>query len=341
MRKPELSPATPLGALLAEIAPEADGDFPDERRFLSVVVRTQGRRPTLIDTLTCLAAQTVDDFEVLLFVDTPSDADAATVNLLLEQFDHAFAQRVRLQRVRASNRSAPLNAAIDLALGRWFAVLDDDDLVTADWVETFRDGAREPDVIVRSRAVEQHVHRTHDAISDLQPTSGFLLPYDREFDLVRHMILNQSPIHTLAFPTGAIRRLGIRFDLSLPAHEDIDVLLRAAQLCGVHDIDRVTAIYRRWDDVEASAHSLPADAWAATRARVRERLDASPLLLPAGSATRMATLFTELDRLADIERRLLQMERSRTWRFTRPVRTIARSAAVRRVAAAVRRVRRR
>jgi hypothetical protein len=327
-----LSSGTPLGSLLGglpHINP-AIGEYPEATHFLSVVVRTRGTRPTLADTLTCLAAQTIADFEVLLFVDTESDSVADGVTAVVGRYDEAFTRSVHIRRVRASNRSAPLNEAIDIARGRWFAVLDDDDLVTANWVENFHDGAIEPDAIVRCRGVEQHVHRTNSTVSDLEPTTGFQLPYDAEFDLIRHMILNQSPVHTLAFPTSAIRRLGIRFDLSLLAHEDIDVVLRAAQLCGVHDTAAVTAIYRRWDDVEASAHSLPPEVWASTKALVLARLDAHPLLLPPHTATRLATLLADVERLRDVERKLEEIERSRAWRVTAPLRSVWRSGPMRR-----------
>jgi glycosyltransferase involved in cell wall biosynthesis len=305
--------------------------------LLSVVVRTRGTRRTLADTLTCLAAQTSDDFEVLLFVDTEDDADEQAARVQLEPYDDGFRSRVHVRRLRSNNRVTPLNAAIDVAAGRWFAVLDDDDLVTADWVERFRDGATDEGTIVRSRGVEQHVRRS-SGVSDVEPTSGFQLPYAATFDLLDHMLVNQSPIHTLAFPTRAFRTLGIRFDPELPVYEDLDVILRAAQWCGVHDTGAITAIYRRWDDAEASIHAYTAEQWAATKTKVLERLDARPLLLPPGNATRLVTLLADVERLRSADVALEAMERSRVWRATRPVRVALADRRVRRVFGRARRL---
>jgi len=333
-----LSPSTPLGSVLTRLDRGGDEQsFPEPTVFLSVVVRTRGTRRTLADTLTCLAAQTCDDFEVLLFVDTEHDDDEAAARAQVEPYDHVFRARVHVRRLRSNNRVTPLNAAIDVAAGRWFAVVDDDDLVTADWVERFRDGATDEGTIVRSRGVEQHVRRA-DGVSDVEPTTGFQLPYAATFDLLDHMLVNQSPIHTLAFPTRAFRALGIRFDPELPVYEDLDVILRSAQWCGVHDTGAITAIYRRWDDAEASIHAYTAEQWAATKAKVLDRLDARPLLLPPGNATRLVTLLADVERLRTADVALEAMERSRVWRATKPVRVALADRRVRRVLGTARRV---
>jgi hypothetical protein len=333
-----LSSSTPLGWVLERLDAAAAGEvFPEPTVFLSVVVRTRGTRRTLADTLTCLAAQTCDDFEVLLFVDTEHDADEAAARTQLEPYDDGFRARVHVRRLQSNNRVTPLNVAIDVAGGRWFAVLDDDDLVTADWVERFRAGATDDGIIVRSRGVEQHVRRA-DGVSDVEPTTGFQLPYAATFDLLDHMLVNQSPIHTLAFPTRAFRSLGIRFDPDLPVYEDLDVILRAAQWCGVHDTGAITAIYRRWDDAEASIHAYTPEQWAATKAKVLERLDERPLLLPPGNATRLVTLLADVERLRTADVALEAMERSRVWRATKPVRALLAHRHVHRVLGRARRL---
>ena len=68
---PAALPATSLHAVLAlaglEVTTESSDDSGGHRPFLSIVTRTQGRRPQCLeDMLTCLAGQTVRDFEVVL-----------------------------------------------------------------------------------------------------------------------------------------------------------------------------------------------------------------------------------------------------------------------------------
>ncbi|MEO6091220.1 MAG: methyltransferase domain-containing protein, partial [Umezawaea sp.] len=65
----------------------------EEQPFLSVVMRTQGKRPdTLVDVLCCLGAQTDLDFEVLMVVHDSSMV--AEVRTVVDQFEGNLAQRV-------------------------------------------------------------------------------------------------------------------------------------------------------------------------------------------------------------------------------------------------------
>ena len=101
-------------------------------------MRTQGKRAShLRDALTCLAAQTVDSFEVLLMVHS-DDAEPALgeVRALVEDFEPAFASRVSVVHVSGGRRARPLNVALERLKAEYVAFLDDDDLVMADWVES-------------------------------------------------------------------------------------------------------------------------------------------------------------------------------------------------------------
>jgi hypothetical protein len=334
---------TPLGDLL-RLIPDATDIGEPPTVFLSVAVRTQGTRRTLSDTLTCLAAQTCDDLEVLLFVDTAVDADEAAVREQLAPFDEMFRSRVRVERLNAGNRVAPLNRAIDTARGRYLAILDDDDLVFANWVEDFLQ-AEAPGRILRSRAVEQEVHLTDGGVSDLEPVAGFVLPYEERFDMLQHVGVNHSPIHTLAFPLAMLRRWGIRFDPALLVLEDWDVLLRTAQWCGVVDTLHITALYRKWVHTEASIHKIPKSEWDAATKLLFARLDARPLVLPPGSASHVHHLVNTYEiaigRAERAEARIEALERSRVWRATKPARVVLQHPRLRTALGRVRRLTRR
>ncbi|CAB4364808.1 MAG: glycosyltransferase [Actinobacteria bacterium] len=313
---------TPLGDLL-RLVPEVESGADNASVFLSVAVRTQGTRATLADTLTCLAAQTCDDLEVLLYVDTTVDANEAAVRAMLASFDETFRSRVRVERLEAGNRVAPLNRAIESATGRYLAILDDDDLVFANWVEDFL-ASEAPGRMLRSRAVEQEVHLTTGGVSDLEPVSGFVSPYAERFDMLQHVGVNHSPIHTLAFPLQQLRQWGLRFDPTLPVLEDWDLLLRTAPWTGVIDTGHITALYRKWGHTEASIHKVPKSEWAAASDALLDRLDARPLLLPPGSARQIHQLVNTYEiaigRAERAEARIEAIERSRVWRATKPVR---------------------
>lgn len=300
--------------------------------FLTVMVRTTGTRATLVDTLTCLAAQTCDDFEVYLLIDTADDTSAATALAHLEPFDHSFRDRVHVSRFGGGNRVTGLNHAVTHGRGRWFIMLDDDDLVTADWVEQFLDAANQhPDAVLRTRAVEQHVvrHRAPDSIADFEPTSGFELSYAETFDFIEHLHTSVTPSHTFAIPAMVFHHDGVRFDPELPVYEDLDVLLQAAAHHPVVDLGTVTAIYRRWHDDEATVHAVAWNEWERSKERILQRLDAAPLTLPAGSATRLMHLAYENKVLREqaatasaAQSELDAVYRSRSWRLTAPLRIL-------------------
>lgn len=255
------------------------------RPFLSVITRTQGRRGTLTDTLVCLAAQTDDDFEVVLVVNTPADDDAAAVDALVAAHDDHFRSRVRVLRLHRSHRVEPLNAGLGVVRGRYVTVLDDDDLVTGGWVEGFhRLADAHPGAVVRCVAVDQQVRAQHGTATS---TSGFVVAYRPEFDLASHLAGGQSPQGTVAFPIEAIDALRIRFDEDMEVCEDLDFLLRVASLCGVVDSREVSMVYRRWEGSEASLVSVPPAVWEDALQRIVGRLDRGPLLVPEGSASRL------------------------------------------------------
>ena len=126
-----------------------------------MIVRTQGRREVnLVDALTCLAAQTDDGFDVRLLVHSPAAEAVENVRRLVDRFAPEFSHRVRVHQVPDGGRTRPLNVALAEARGRYVAFLDDDDLVTAEWVETFRRGAEAaPGRVIRGAVADRRVRR--------------------------------------------------------------------------------------------------------------------------------------------------------------------------------------
>jgi hypothetical protein len=294
--------------------------------FLSVVMRTQGlRRATLEEALTCLAAQTVDDFEVLLAVHSDEPDALAGVHDLVAGFTDGFRKRIDVQPVTGGGRVHPLNAGLDRAGGRYVAFLDDDDVVTGDWVATFLAGSvAAPGAVVRASSVNQRIERADPSTGAPYREIGTPEPvFAARFDLLEHLRDNSTPIFSFAVPRAVVG--DERFCEDLPVLEDWDFFMRMALAAGVHDTGRVTGVYHWWVSGESTLDQTGSEAWREARRQVLARLDSACLRLPPGSAVRLAALMDELAagheelevarrHAADADRELDAMRRSRSWR---------------------------
>jgi hypothetical protein len=103
---------------------------------------------------------------------------------------------------------------------------------------------------------------------------------------------------SMAFPAAVFLEDGLRFDESLSTTEDWDFNTRAAMLRGVATTPEVTSIYRWWVNGESSRFTHGSEVWGTNQARIREKFDSQPILLPPGSASRIVSLFEEKFALA-------------------------------------------
>lgn len=269
--------------------------------FLTVVTRTQGRRiDTLRETLLCLSAQTSQNFEVCV-VGHNLDVEAQlAVERVIADLHDGMRQRVRLIRVDGGTRAEPLNRGFQEARGRYVAMLDDDDLVFGNWVETFEELAKKNGgQLLRSVVVAQSWDKVALTGGGLASRSvgGMESLYPQEFDLLAHLIENRSPLHSLAFPRSLYVDLGYRFDAYLTTAEDWDFIIRVAPIAGVACSRNVTCIYRRWANMENSLSIHGQDEWRENYYYSLRKLDAQPMLLPAGTTRDLRNMFYELERL--------------------------------------------
>jgi len=266
--------------------------------FCSVIVRTQGSRRSLLDTLVSLAAQHDPDLEVLVMVHHDDETVVEPVRELAASFEPGFARRLRVVHVAGGGRSAPLNAALRIASGRFVAVVDDDDVVTSGWVSAFkRAAARHPGRMVRAGTVVQWIERRDGGLVDFEPVSGFEAAYPPRFDLLDTIRSNRSPSCSYAMPLAAVRALGLEFDDTLRVCEDWKFELDVARHTGVGDDPEVTSVYRRWRGDGGSSSEEAEAIWVADHERVVDDLDGSPTVLPPGSLRRLHDLYTRLEML--------------------------------------------
>lgn len=318
--------------------------------FLTVLTRTQAQRPDMLaEALACLAAQTVDSLEVIVLVHAQEADVVASVRRLVATFADEFASRVRVEQVASGGRAAPLNAGLELARGRYIACLDDDDLVTADWAESFQQCAEQgPGRVARSICLARHIRAPDPAEEGRSPQrvtlTRPLAEFADKFDPLVHFRRNATPLMSFALPRVLVSELHLRFDDDLIVCEDWDLLLRSALIVGVVDSGKVTSIYQRWDGEGTTTSHVPTEQWHAAHEQFLRGLDARPLLLPPGSASGIASLVggsgaegalteeyrhlhNELvvleDRARNAERERDELLNSEYWRVTAPLRAVS------------------
>jgi hypothetical protein len=254
--------------------------------FLSVLVRTQGRREcTVTETLLSLAAQTVDDFEVLLLAHDVTAGGVSELRDLVSSFDRAFADRVRVIRVEGGSRARPLNVGLRLAKGMYVTALDDDDVAFAHWVETFRDSATaNVGSVVRAMVAQQGIEGVRWSGSEgYEARTAASLGSPEYFEVWDHLSGNGSPFCGVAIPRSCFTVMGVHFDESLSTAEEWDVLLQAALVCGVTSSSEVTSIKRLWQNADSSPSPLRVEDSKRAGEAVFARLDRRTVPLPPGA----------------------------------------------------------
>lgn len=323
---PVLTQTVSDSARTSESAPEVQAPF------LSVLMRTRGTRlSTLGEALLSLAAQTCDDFEVLLIAHDPTPGAVKQVEEVVGEFHPEFASRVRVVVVRGGSRSRPLNEGARLARGRYLTVLDDDDVALAHWVETFKEmGARAPGRVLRAGAVQQVIVErpgAWDGADGYDVLSKPAREYALDFDFLEHLEDNRTPSCGYAVPRSLVCDLGHRWDESLSVLEDWEFLLRAASLCGVEGVHTIASLVRIWQGGERSTTLHDEEEWEAARAEVIAKVDSMPLLLSRNSMTRLVGLLRSeksltaenlgLGEALDATRReLTDVRESTSWKMT-------------------------
>jgi glycosyltransferase involved in cell wall biosynthesis/2-polyprenyl-3-methyl-5-hydroxy-6-metoxy-1,4-benzoquinol methylase len=245
-----------------------------KRPFLSIITRTQGKRPQcLVELLTCLAGQTSRDFEVLIVGHFLSLEGQIEVEKIIEDQPRWMAERVRLVLVNAGNRTRPLNVGFAEARGKYISILDDDDIPLAHWIETFQKLATaNPGCLLRASMVRQDIcNVTINGQLGIRAEGPMEKCYPSKFDLFDHLRGNHTPNHALAFPRGVFHELNIRFDEDLTTTEDWDYIMRVAPVAGVASSTAITSIYHWWISEHSSRTDHPSHEWTDNYLRILQK----------------------------------------------------------------------
>ena len=257
----------------------------DNRPFLSIVTRTQGNRPlALQETLLCLCGQTNTNFEVIIVGHRLTPEGQSVVEQCIDDLPNWFGHCVRFVCVADGNRTKPLHVGFTEARGEYITVLDDDDLVFDNWVETFYNlSIKNSGTILHAYTVSQDWRRLSIHGMEVLRAIGTPEPlYCHDFDLLRQLYINGCPSMSYAIPSYVYHKLGIHFDLSLTTTEDWDFLMRSVFLCGISEARKTTSIYRRWENLDNATKLHSEDEWNKNTEFIIDQMDKLPIIIPPG-----------------------------------------------------------
>lgn len=253
-----------------------------ERPFLSVVTRTQGRRPKeLSEALNSIYSQTDKSFELIIVGHKLSVDEKRAVSDLIESQSEDFKSKIRFFEVDYGGRAAPLNCGFAHARGSYIVSLDDDDLLLPDFVKALREAEEEAGGrLMHSYGVSQKWKRLENG--DTVPLSGDGEPDDifcRDFNLKYQLYANNCYFTTIAFPRYIFHEKRIWFDENLDTAEDWDYIMRCALILGVFDIRECLSVYRLWQNSESSRTAHEKSVWEKNYYYILDKFSAYPIIL--------------------------------------------------------------
>lgn len=265
--------------------------------FLSIVIRTQGRREeSLREVFLCLEGQENQDFEVLLCGHKLNEEQKELVHKIMAQQGESLRKKIRYIAVDDGNRTTPLNIGFAKAWGEYIVTLDDDDIVLDHWVSNFYHAAQKHYGKVLYNytfAQDWSVIEEGDYAGGLRTESGFDTEFAKDYNAVTQVGMNCCPAIGLAYPAAVFQKMGMIFDESLATTEDWDYLMRAAYICGVYSIPMPACIYRKWMNADNSFTVHSKEEWAKNYDAIVGRITSKMLCLPVGGAKTIYSLLKD------------------------------------------------
>lgn len=285
------------GFVLERLRPEKEAET--VRPFFSVITRTVGNRlDCLREVFLCLAAQDCMDFEVLVLGHNLADETRSEVLREIGDAPSIVAPKIAYHDITGGTRTTPINAGFELANGNYISILDDDDLVLANWVSAFYSlfDAHNGKVF-HSGAMRQEYDRfmIGDGKTVTTPIGAFEKQYTGAFDHANMLRLNKCPPISVAFPRWIFHNYGLRFDETLTTTEDWDFIMRSAFLCGVAETGEITGIYRWWREGGSSRTEHGGEEWEANKAKIENKFTKSHFILTPKGVQDMVDLNLQME----------------------------------------------
>ena len=250
---------------------------------------------TFVETLLSLAAQTVQDFEVLVLAHDFEPDAIAELNAIVEWFDPDFAQRVAGPRRRWRKGPSAERGRAGSA-GR----TSPHSMTTMSPLPTGSRSSSEPPNPGRGPLCGRSwpsspLSLSRGEMRTVTHRGEHEHPVSRSFRPLEAHVREHVSICGFAFPRSCFVDMGIRFDETLAVVEDWDVILQVALLCGVTDSAAVSSLYRRWQSPHSSFAVHGADEWTRARDKVLARIDARIIPLPPGALSDFHRLYDEVE----------------------------------------------
>ena len=253
--------------------------------FLSIVLRTTGRRPqALREALLSVAAQSSTDFELLIVAHTSSSDDIKHIRALVAEQPPGLQSRTRVIPGSRISTATLMNQVLRQASGRYVSIMNED-VLFSHWVEeSARLAQNFPGRTLRGVALDQRA--TTISIKKHEGVRGLDAPRSHSgegFSVADYLSPTPTPAVGLAFPRFVHTKLGLKFDESMGTATVRDLLLRAAELTGVADVRDVVAIRYRWDAPESATPDDDGQESADDVDELLRRVDGRPFLASAGA----------------------------------------------------------
>ena len=185
---------------------------------VSVIVPTYNRPDRLRTALESLAAQTFQDFEVIVVNDAGCEV-GFVVNACVDR--HRI---TTISHDRNRGLAAARNSGLRAAKGTYIAYLDDDDRYLPHHLETLITYLERQE----SRVAYTDAWRVHERqLEGRYVETGRDVPYSRDFNPAELLVGNYFPVLCVMHARQCLEEVGY-FDESLFAHEDWDLWIRMA-----------------------------------------------------------------------------------------------------------------
>jgi GT2 family glycosyltransferase/tetratricopeptide (TPR) repeat protein len=185
---------------------------------VSVIVPTYNRPDRLRTALASLAAQTYQDFEIIVVNDAGCDVSSVVAGC---------SNRHRITTIvhdRNRGLAAARNSGIRVAKGTYIAYLDDDDRYLPNHLETLVSYLDRNEC----RVAYTDAWRVHEQkVDGVYVETGRDVPYSSEFNPINLLVSNYFPVLCVMHARQCLDEVGF-FDESLFAHEDWDLWIRMA-----------------------------------------------------------------------------------------------------------------
>ena len=195
----------------------------------SIIIPTRNREQLLKECLESVLQQVYADFECLIIDDGSSDGTRDSVKLIKDE-------RFQYHHYPVSDRSLVRNKGIDLAKGQYICFVDDDDLITPDYLEAFFE-------VINSKHYRAEIIRTsfimllgHKTVRSVHYNK------DRHGHPLQFIAYNMCGVGSLCIPKEYLTEF--RFPEKFPHWQDTYLFLLLLSKYQLIQIPRYTYLYR-------------------------------------------------------------------------------------------------